>query len=86
MGFGDIKLLAASGLYIAPKTISAYFFISGLFGIITAIIWQILGKGKIFPFGPALAISLLICIVYPQINDIFDNMIIKFIFTIRDFI
>ncbi|MFN7038153.1 MAG: prepilin peptidase [Alphaproteobacteria bacterium] len=82
LGIGDIKFLAVSGLYLKPEILPVYLFLSGTIGILTAIFWQIIGKGKIFPFGPALAISMFICLMHPQINNILINMISNLILKI----
>ncbi len=65
LGWGDIKFLAVSGLYIGPdaEAIAQYFFIAGVGGIILALCWRMLGKGERFPFGPSLALALFGCIV-----------------------
>lgn len=65
LGWGDIKFLAVSGLYIGPdaEAIARYFFIAGVGGIILALCWRMLGKGERFPFGPSLALALLGSIV-----------------------
>jgi prepilin signal peptidase PulO-like enzyme (type II secretory pathway) len=77
LGFGDIKFLAIVGLYLPINIFPIYFFLSGAIGVITAIIWKLHSKDIIFPFAPALAISLFICITYPQIENIFNNIIFK---------
>lgn len=66
LGFGDVKFFMVSGLYLTPETVAGFFLISGLIGVVSALFWRLLGKGKLFPFGPALAIALLICILFPK--------------------
>ena len=71
LGFGDVKFLAVAGLWLGVQPIVPFLFFSGLFGIATGFLWQALKKGPIFPFGPALAVALFMCIVYPEIPGSF---------------
>lgn len=63
IGFGDVKLLAAFGLWLPPFQIPIFLILTGIFGVALALIWQALKKEPQFPFGPALALALGICIV-----------------------
>ncbi|MBY0291722.1 MAG: prepilin peptidase [Alphaproteobacteria bacterium] len=63
LGFGDVKLMAVSGVWIDPFQIPLYLVISGGLGVGIAVLWYTLKKGKRFPLGPALALSLGICSV-----------------------
>ena len=65
-GFGDVKLMGASGLWLLPTQISLFLILTGLGGILTALLWKVLKKGPKFPLGPALAFALGICIVGRQ--------------------
>ncbi|MDR0572148.1 MAG: prepilin peptidase [Rickettsiales bacterium] len=60
VGGGDKKLVAVCGCFLARGQIGAFFLLSGLFGILTAIVWKRLKRESMFPFGPALALSLFI--------------------------
>ena len=71
LGFGDVKFLAVAGLWLGVQPIVPFLFFSGLFGVATGLLWRALGRGQIFPFGPALAIALFMCIVYPEIPSQF---------------
>lgn len=73
LGFGDVKFLAVAGCWLPVADFVPFLFFSGLIGIITGIIWRILGKGPVFPFGPALAISLFINILVPDILGLFQR-------------
>lgn len=66
LGLGDVKFLGIIGCFIGPAFIAPFLFLSGLLGMVTALLWHLLGKGKLFPFGPALAASLFICLLIPQ--------------------
>lgn len=60
LGRGDLKFLAAAGLFLGVPALPYYLALSGLLGLLTALLK---GKGKsggAFPFGPALIISLYI--------------------------
>jgi leader peptidase (prepilin peptidase)/N-methyltransferase len=66
LGMGDVKFFAVSGLFLSLKTFAPFLLISGLIGILTSLLWKKLGKGEEFPFGPALAIALFLCVVFPE--------------------
>lgn len=65
LGFGDVKFFAIVGIWLDLSTIPAFLFISGVLGVGLGLVWRMLGKGQVFPFGPALAIALFVCVVYP---------------------
>lgn len=56
MGGGDIKLLAMLGLYTGPAAGLLLIILSCLFGLILAL-FLARGKGREFPFGPAIALA-----------------------------
>lgn len=74
LGLGDVKFFGCAGLYLPPAALSAFFFLSGIIGIVIALFWRLLGKGKKFPFGPALAIALYLCIMFPVLYNIVNNL------------
>jgi Flp pilus assembly protein protease CpaA len=67
LGFGDVKFLAVAGFWLGMAPIVPFLFYAGLFGVFTGILWRTLNRGAVFPFGPALAVSLFMCIAYPEI-------------------
>jgi prepilin signal peptidase PulO-like enzyme (type II secretory pathway) len=72
LGWGDVKFFGVAGLFLGldmTKT-TLFFLLSGIMGIITALLWKRLGKGDLFPFGPALASALFIILLIPEINNI----------------
>jgi leader peptidase (prepilin peptidase)/N-methyltransferase len=71
LGWGDIKLMAVAGLFLEIDNLPVFFFISGMLGIIIASMWKWLKKGTIFPFGPALATAMFICLVLPDSKSMF---------------
>lgn len=74
LGFGDVKFFAVAGVWLTPLPFVPFLFFSGLFGVIFGIVWRIMGKGPVFPFGPALAASLFMCVAFPDISNIFLNI------------
>ncbi len=85
LGYGDVKFFAVAGVWLTINNFVPFLFFSGLFGVVTGIVWRILGRGKLFPFGPALAIALfcgvvfseqfnLLRIIYEMVNIYTSNM------------
>jgi len=66
LGLGDVKFLGIAGCALDPVLITLFLFLAGVIGIITALCWRLLGKGILFPFGPALAVSLFACLLIPH--------------------
>ncbi len=71
LGFGDVKFLAVAGLWLGIMPIVPFLFFSGLFGTVFGLLWRAMGKGPIFPFGPALAVSLFLCVAFPEFPNLF---------------
>ncbi len=75
LGMGDVKFLAAAGIWLHDAAnFVPFLFFSGLLGIVSGIIWRLLGQGERFPFGPALAMALLLCVLFPQAADGFWHL------------
>jgi len=74
MGMGDVKFLAVAGLWLGIKALVPFLFFSGVFGIVTGLIWRGTGKGPIFPFAPALGLSFFFSVIFPQLSNIFWNI------------
>lgn len=70
LGYGDVKFFAVAGLYLNVEMVSSFLLLSGLMGLVLALVWRVLGRGELFPFGPALALSLFLCQMYPELNVI----------------
>lgn len=77
LGFGDVKFFIAAGTFMTLENFSIFLFMSGIIGILIAIIWRLLKKGEVFPFGPALSIALLLCVICPQIGNYLNSSLIK---------
>ncbi len=64
LGFGDVKLLATSGLLLGIWHIPQFLLMSGVAGVVLGLIWRYaLGRGQYFPFGPALLFALAVGLV-----------------------
>jgi prepilin signal peptidase PulO-like enzyme (type II secretory pathway) len=57
LGFGDVKFFAVAGLWHGLASLAAFSLISGVSGIVFALIWRWKTKEEVFPFGPALIFS-----------------------------
>lgn len=68
LGFGDVKFLAVAGLWLGPLGMVPFLFFSGLFGVFLALVWRALGKGAVFPFGPALAAALFSGVMFTDLS------------------
>lgn len=64
LGMGDVKFLPVAGLWVGLSLLPAFFILAGLLGVLTAILWKILFKNPVFPFGPALAVAMFILCVF----------------------
>lgn len=60
LGQGDLKFLPAAGLFLGVFALPYYLGLSGLLGLLTALLKRENGRTGAFPFGPALIISLYI--------------------------
>jgi leader peptidase (prepilin peptidase)/N-methyltransferase len=67
LGFGDVKFLAVTGFWIPLSDFPAFLFIAGFSGTILGLLWRWKKGGEIFPFGPALALSLYINVLMPNL-------------------
>lgn len=74
LGFGDVKFFAVAGLWLGLKPIVPFLFFSGLLGVATGLLWRMMRRGEIFPFGPALAVALFACVAFPNIPNLFWSM------------
>lgn len=68
LGLGDVKFLCVAGVWLpAWQAFVPFLFYAGVLGIMSALLWRKLGHGERFPFGPALALSLLACVMLPDV-------------------
>ncbi len=66
LGYGDVKFFAVAGVWLNLEAIPGFLLLSGILGVLLGLAWRALGKGPVFPFGPALAIALFLGVIYPQ--------------------
>ena len=71
LGFGDVKFLAVAGLWLGMVPMVPFLFLSGVLGVVTGLVWRALGNGAIFPFGPSLALSFFLCVLFPGVANMF---------------
>lgn len=71
LGFGDVKFLAVAGLWVGLMAMPPFLFLSGMLGVALGLVWRALGKGPRFPFGPALAAALFLCVAFPETMEFF---------------
>jgi prepilin signal peptidase PulO-like enzyme (type II secretory pathway) len=74
LGFGDVKFLAVAGLWLGLTAMPPFLFFSGVIGVALGLFWRMIGRGPRFPFGPALATALFLCLVYPEAVVWFWNL------------
>ena len=70
LGYGDVKFFAIVGVWLDLSAIPMFLMLAGVLGVVLGLIWRMMGKGPVFPFGPALAISLFICLTYPEVVNL----------------
>lgn len=69
MGGGDIKLMAAAGLFAGWKLILLSLFVGALYGGIVSLFVIISKKGSMktaIPFGPSLSLGIITCILFGE--------------------
>lgn len=74
LGTGDVKFLGVVGIWIGIPPLPVFLFYSGLLGVISAGLWRMIHDDPRFPFGPALALSLLLLLFYPPAVNIFITL------------
>ena len=82
LGMGDVKFMAVSGLWLGVTPLIPFFFYAGILGILSAIGWRILRHDLYFPFGPALAISLFLLVLYPPSEYWFQQLSLLMVTTV----
>jgi prepilin signal peptidase PulO-like enzyme (type II secretory pathway) len=71
LGFGDVKFMGAAGAWLGLLNLAPFLFFAGIAGTFIALMWRALGLGKVFPFGPGLAISLFGMVMFEEFNAFF---------------
>lgn len=67
LGFADVKFFCVAGVWLSFTSFVSFLFIAGVLGTLTGLLWRELKRGPIFPFGPALAVSLFINVLFPNL-------------------
>ena len=63
LGMGDVKFFAVAGIWLGLSQLGWFCALSGLFGVLSAFIFQNLKKGGRFPFGPSLIAALFLLVL-----------------------
>lgn len=67
LGWADVKFLCVAGIWLSLPSFISFIFFAGLLGTCTGLLWHALKRGPLFPFGPALAVSLFINVLFPDL-------------------
>lgn len=71
LGTGDVKFFIVAGIWLGLLPFVSFLLLSGALGIATSLVWRAIGRGAYFPFGPALAVALFLCVVFPEVPEAF---------------
>lgn len=63
LGFGDVKLVIPLSMFLEFKYIPSFIFYTLIFSLIIGIIYRLVRKENIFPMGPAIIITFIICFI-----------------------
>jgi len=63
LGFGDVKFFGLAGLWLGVSILPYFLILSGGLAILFSICWKITFKTEVFPFGPALVLSLYVLLL-----------------------
>lgn len=69
LGLGDVKFFAAAGAFLSYEFLPIFLLISGITGLLVALVWRMVKKTDIFPFGPSLSLSLFFCVAFPETSS-----------------
>jgi leader peptidase (prepilin peptidase)/N-methyltransferase len=64
LGFGDVKFYAAAGVWLGVSMLPIFMMVSGVLGVLHGGYCRLAHKSPIFPFGPSLILSLVICYIF----------------------
>jgi leader peptidase (prepilin peptidase)/N-methyltransferase len=64
LGFGDVKFFAATGIWLGVSLLPAFLMIAGGVGLLHGGLMRLKYKTSVFPFGPSLIISFVICYIF----------------------
>ena len=63
LGFGDVKFMAAAGLWLGASYLPFMLICAGIAGVVCGLFYRIIFKNPVFPFGPSLIISLYVSFI-----------------------
>lgn len=66
LGFGDVKFFGVAGLWLGLSVLPWFCVLSGVCGVFMALVWRVLGLGHVFPFGPALILSMFLLLLWQE--------------------
>jgi leader peptidase (prepilin peptidase)/N-methyltransferase len=64
LGFGDVKFYAAAGVWLGVSMLPVFMMVSGVLGVLHGGYCRLAHKNPVFPFGPSLILSLVICYIF----------------------
>tara|TARA_R110002124_G_scaffold64985_2_gene177991 strand:- start:812590 stop:813435 length:846 start_codon:yes stop_codon:yes gene_type:complete len=64
LGLGDVKFYAAAGVWLGLPLLPIFMMVSGVLGVMHGGYCRLAHKDPIFPFGPSLILSLVICYIF----------------------
>lgn len=64
LGFGDVKFFAVAGIWLGLDLLPVFLMLAGLVGVGMGIFWKIILHQDRFPFGPALIVSFMACLLF----------------------
>lgn len=80
LGFGDVKFFACAGIWLGLPALPFFLILSGVVGVGLGILWKILFKQSVFPFGPALIVAFAALVVITGIPE-FHNALKMSVFS-----
>lgn len=66
LGFGDVKFYGAAGVWLGGMILPAFMVLSGILGVLHGVIMRFIFRQPIFPFGPSLIVSLILCYIFKE--------------------
>jgi len=68
LGFGDVKFFVVAGLWLGLFYLPFFLICAGIAGVAWGLFYRFVYKKPLFPFGPALIVSLYISIILKGLN------------------
>ncbi len=64
LGFGDVKFFGAAGMWLGLTALPMFCLLSGVIGVVFALLWRFIRKDPVFPFGPALIAAFYVLLLF----------------------